>query len=151
MIIRCPKTGDEFDVTDDLLQYSETLKNLSKTQSETTLTDIKSPYFCKCMYYAQHLSDVKQKEAAGRHVSMSSRLEFDDKFTNVGMFELAETILAAEKLKFQEVVDLCAQRFADQLSVMTIEEVRDFFGEEDDLTPAQKVEIDEELKKLELG
>ena len=70
--------------------------------------------------------------------------EWFAKFVDVPQAELFELMLAANFLDIKSLLDLCSAKLASWITSKSVEEIREFFGIENDYTPEEEAKIKEE-------
>ena len=66
------------------------------------------------------------------------------KFVDLPQAELFELMLAANFLDIKSLLDLCSAKLASWITSYSVEEIREFFGIENDYTPEEEAKIKEE-------
>lgn len=100
-----------------------------------------------CEYHHNNRAAEIEKPLSGKledHIC-----EFDQKFINLSDDLLINLILAANYLACNDLLNLCAAKIASSISGKSVEEMREYFGVENDFTPEEEEKIREENKWIE--
>ena len=103
----------------------------------------------KVMEYATHILEngqpvIEKPLRADKKFSEVVNSEFYLKYVEVDVTTLSEIILAANYLDIQSLLELASAKMASLIKDMSVEEMRAFFGEADDLSAEDKAIITKE-------
>ncbi|KAL0235766.1 hypothetical protein GEMRC1_002348 [Eukaryota sp. GEM-RC1] len=140
----------EFTISGEIAEESETIKRLTSASPNETISlpEVAGSHLKKSIEWMEWSHDIKEKEKKDEYIPLAIKESFKDDFVNVDIYELADLLKAAHYLGIEDMKDNCAKKFAEHLEKMKVEEIRELFGEPDDLSPEKKAEFEEEYKKL---
>ncbi|KAL0205311.1 hypothetical protein P9112_000618 [Eukaryota sp. TZLM1-RC] len=149
-LVLLSKDGEEFKVSFDVAMEAETIKRLHTASPDQSikLEEVIGSHLKKTIEYLEWYHDVKEKEKNDVYVPLALKEHFKDEFVEVDVYELAELLKAAHYLGIESMKDITAKKIAEHIEKMSVEEIRELFGEPDDLSPEEKAEFEEEFKKL---
>ncbi|KAL0220877.1 hypothetical protein RCL1_000731 [Eukaryota sp. TZLM3-RCL] len=132
------KDDQEFTLKSDVAYESETIKRLQAATGPSeviSLTEVEAVHFQKCITFMNWLHETKEKEKNDQYVPLALKEAFKEDFVDeFDIYQLAEVLKAAHYLGIDVMRDVCAKKFAEFLERMTVEEIRELFGEPDDLS-----------------
>lgn len=135
MVVLQAYDGEEFEVDVVVASQSETIKNMIDdgcVERSVPLPNVEGPVLAKVVeYWKRHVEGGKQEELK----------QWDKEFVEAKKQGLLEIIVAAHYLNSPPLFDLCCQAVADTISDMTVEDVREYFGIENDFTPEEEGRI----------
>ncbi|XP_010933385.1 SKP1-like protein 12 [Elaeis guineensis] len=127
--------GEEFEVDLVVASQSETIKNMIEdgcVERSVPLPNVEGSVLAKVVeYWKRHVEGGKEEELK----------KWDKEFVEAEKQEVLEIMVAAHYLNSQPLFDLCCQAVANTISDMTVEDVREYFGIENDLTPEEERRI----------
>lgn len=139
VVLKC-SDGEEFEVESLIANQSETIKNIIDdgcVEREVPLPNVVGSVLAKVLeYWNRHMSEKEEGEEEKKKL-----MEWDREFVKMEKDELFDLINAANFLNTKPLLDLCCQTVADIIKNMTVEDVRDYFGIENDFTPEEEAKI----------
>ncbi|KAL0233206.1 hypothetical protein GEMRC1_011951 [Eukaryota sp. GEM-RC1] len=140
----------EFNISWQIAEESETIKRLTAASPNETISlpEVAGSHLKKSIEWMEWSQDIKKKEKNDVFIPMAVKEQFKDDFVDVDIHELADLLKAAHYLGMEDMQDTCAKKFADYLRPMSVEQMRELFGEPDDLSPEKKAAFEEDHKKL---
>ncbi|KAJ0970880.1 hypothetical protein J5N97_018839 [Dioscorea zingiberensis] len=130
--------GEEFLVDELVVRESGMIKNMIDdgcAEGGIPLPNLTAPVLAKVLEYWKNHVGKSPKETEA----------FDKEFVRGASRDLLlEVIMAANYLDCKPLLDLTCQTVADAISNMTVEQLREYFGIENDFTPEEEAAIREE-------
>ncbi|KAK1309059.1 SKP1-like protein 1A [Acorus calamus] len=137
--------GEEFEVPKEVALMSVTIRNIIEDDwdgKNIPLYNVESGVLAKVIEYCKRHSPAIAA-ATNNEAMTEEELEAWDKYfvMNMDNHELFEVIMGTNYMVVQGLMDLACQRVADMVKDLSIEEVRVFFGVENDFTEEEEAEI----------
>ncbi|GAB4832417.1 hypothetical protein Ancab_006434 [Ancistrocladus abbreviatus] len=131
----------EFVVEAKVASHSETIKRIIEdgcTGNLIPVPNVDGKTLAKVLEYCKkHSEDIPAAELK----------EWDnDTYLNEPYEVIMAVIVAANYLEMNELTNLTCMRIANTIRKMTVEQVREFFGIENDFTPEEEAKIREDHK-----
>ncbi|XP_008798005.2 SKP1-like protein 12 [Phoenix dactylifera] len=133
MVVLRAYGGAEFEVDVVVASQSGTIKNMIddgwSVESGVPLPNVEGPVLAKMVeYWKRHVEGGGEEELK----------EWDKGFVEREKQDLLVITMAAHYLDSQPLFELCCQAVADTIKDMAVEDVREYFGIENDFTPEEE-------------
>jgi S-phase kinase-associated protein 1 len=144
--------GDEFQVTTQVAQMSETVKNLIEdigSEGSIPLPNVTSKILAKvveyCKWHTENPTVISEESKDGEEPARTDDIcAWDLDFCKVDQPTLFELVLAANYLDIKELLDLTCKTIANMIKGKTPEEIRKTFNIKNDFTPEEEEQIRKE-------
>ncbi|CAG9317932.1 unnamed protein product [Blepharisma stoltei] len=145
-----------FEVEVGIALQSQLIKSVvedSGTEEEIPLPNVRGPILEKVIEYLRHYKDSQPLDIE-RPLKADAFEEsvpaWDSEFIKLRPDVVLELLSASNYLDIKPLIDLCAAKIASMLDGKSPEEIRNYFGLENDLTPEEQEKFQQEVKCLEI-
>ncbi|KAL0231946.1 hypothetical protein PCE1_002943 [Barthelona sp. PCE] len=139
--------GTSFTLTDRELLHARSFTAISSLEDHIT-TDISAFALSKCVEALKFYHSISTKESSDEYVYYAEKAVFEAEFIAVTNEQLFDMVLSASKIEFESMLEVCTAALSKILETLSIGEIRDLFGVEDDFSPEEKQQVEDELAAL---